>query len=354
MKLFTLFTFVSFIYLASACGQTNQGGAYQQNPNYSNTQNATNFSNTSNTSNMQAIKDPQTGMISTYVPFPASWQQTDKGFRTPDGSTTESFKIDTYNQTPNWLSSVQAVLEQRIYPLLNQIGARVTNTYRVQEIVEGDRQRDKLYWKSVQGQYSFDAIAIEADYQGKKTIAVIHFTLIQSQIGNASVCYGDQLTTEPQNFERDKKIFLNGLANMQMNPQWVAMQNQKDQQRTQTAWNAHNNKMRENQNHFNTMNQIHNDTYNTLNNISMETYRNNSNASDRMQDMTVNGIWEQQNMQNPYSGQTIKVESGYKYYYINSNNQYIGTNDAFYNPNTDPNMNNVEWKKMPTEKKSDY
>jgi len=52
---------------------------------------------------------------------------------------------------------------------------------------------------------------------------------------------------------------------------------------------------------------------------------------------------DEQNVYNPNTGNTYKVESGYNQYYMNNSGEYIGTNDYNYDPNLDPGVNNQDW-----------
>jgi len=51
-------------------------------------------------------------------------------------------------------------------------------------------------------------------------------------------------------------------------------------------------------------------------------------------------------MTDPNSGNTYKVQEGYNQYWSNGNNEYIGSNDAYYNPNTDNSVNNQNWQQL--------
>lgn len=50
----------------------------------------------------------------------------------------------------------------------------------------------------------------------------------------------------------------------------------------------------------------------------------------------------------PGSNQTVELPHHYSHVYANSNGEYILTNDANYNPNTDSNVNNHNWETMKT------
>ncbi|WP_020532960.1 hypothetical protein [Flexithrix dorotheae] len=372
MKLITLLSLISIVYSTASCGQSEsyqespyeneayQETMYQEGLNNGAYNEANPTSNTFNSSNtMQnnsinpgsdnliwhSIKNPKTGMESSKMLLPANWQNTGRGFKSPEGAETIQVGLQTYNMQPNWIRSIDGVIQQHVMPAIQKVGGQVTNQYRLPEIIAMDQKMYSMYWQAMPCRNTHDAIGIEFDLpsEGKKSMIILHFTLTESQYGSMSMCYGDQLTTKSQNYNKDKKVFVNSLANIRVNPQFVAAHNQREKQKSQVAWSNHNQKMRNNQANFDAWNKNHVNTYNEINRMSMETYRNNSNSSNRMQEQYVNGIWEQQDVTNPYTGEGVKVESGYNQYYMNSNNEYIGTDDYFYNPNQDPNMNNTEW-----------
>ena len=64
---------------------------------------------------------------------------------------------------------------------------------------------------------------------------------------------------------------------------------------------------------------------------------------DNGQDMQVNSIHEQTEVTHPTSGESWTVDDGYNRYFLNDDQQYISTDDYFYNPNMDPNVDNQQW-----------
>lgn len=69
-------------------------------------------------------------------------------------------------------------------------------------------------------------------------------------------------------------------------------------------------------------------------------------SSDRNQERTIDGIYEQTNVQNSETGQTYKVTAGANQYWMNNNGEYISTKLNDYNPNLDDNMNEVKWQQL--------
>lgn len=52
---------------------------------------------------------------------------------------------------------------------------------------------------------------------------------------------------------------------------------------------------------------------------------------------------------NPISGQSFQVDSGNKEYYVNALNEYISSDELFYDPNNDNSVNHESWTKMSIE-----
>lgn len=50
-----------------------------------------------------------------------------------------------------------------------------------------------------------------------------------------------------------------------------------------------------------------------------------------------------------YNGNSYQVDAGADQYWMNSNNEYIMSNDAFYNPNADNSVNNYDWQEVSPE-----
>jgi len=349
MKLITLLSIAYFIAATSVFGQV----YYEQNTynhNYTPQMNGqqavysnASYNQSSGNVKMNPITDPKTGMLVGHIPLPSNWRIENGIIKGPNGITAGDLQGGSFMEQQRRLTSANQVAREDIFPKIQQVGGRVTNTFAIPEIAQYDRQMGAQYWKVAPTQDTHEALGIEAvGSDGTKALAIIHFTYSRSQFGNMSFYYLNQLTAKPEAYEQAKKVYIYALANFKMNPQY------------QVSWNSHNQRMRSNQEAFQATQKAHVDSYNAMSDMSMETYRYKNNVSDRMQEQYVDGIWGQQNMIDPYTGQNVKVEGYYNQYHMNNNNQYIGTDNYNYNPNLDPSLNNTEWRQAQQPRRSNY
>lgn len=168
-----------------------------------------------------------------------------------------------------------------------------------------------------------------------------------------------RLETTADRYEREKNAWLQGAANVQYNPAFFAAFRQREQQkqaqwqqnenqRTQQSWAAHNQRIQANQAAFNAQQAAHNDMVNSVNNSIMGGYNSTMNSMDNMQNSTINGIRGEQDATNPYTGEAGKIQSGYNNYWMNSDGQYIGTDNGTYDPNVDGQWTD-QWREVPTQ-----
>lgn len=61
------------------------------------------------------------------------------------------------------------------------------------------------------------------------------------------------------------------------------------------------------------------------------------------QTRTINAIGERNVISNYSTGERYTVQSGSKYYWVNNDGKYFGTDNPNYDPRTDNRINNVEW-----------
>ncbi len=169
----------------------------------------------------------------------------------------------------------------------------------------------------------------------------------------------ERLETGAGQYEQERNAFLKSAASVQYNPAFFAAFRQQQQQsqaqwqqnenaRSQQSWAAHNQRMQANQAAFNAQQATHNDMVNSVNSSIMGGYNSTMNSMDNMQNATINGIRGEQDAYNPYTGQQGKVQSGYDQYWMNSDGQYIGTNDVMYDPNANGQWVD-QWRQAPTE-----
>lgn len=120
-------------------------------------------------------------------------------------------------------------------------------------------------------------------------------------------------------------------AEMQRYWQELARIRQKGANDRMASWQAHNRKMQ----------QINSD----INDIIVGGYQRRSAIQDGMRQRNVDAIREETPYTTP-SGETVKLPSFYDHVYTDGNGTYILNNDAHYNPNTDPAVNNLNWNRI--------
>jgi hypothetical protein len=342
MKLLTIFSLSMLFCLATVSGQ-NEYNAYNNqgnyNPSFSNQQNGNVI--------MHTIKDPQSGMESGYIPLPSDWKISSTKWQN-SGNTTVELRIGgTFSDMQRPINSIDQIIQQDLLPQLQQMGAKVDNIIDLPNVAQNNQRIYAQLWKAMpcQNQHQAKALELTDPNTGNKGLVVVHFTLTLSQYGNYAYYQMNVMEAQANRYEQDKAAVIYALANMKTNPQYIAMYNQQEQQKSNASWSAHNNKMRQNQANFDSFQQTQ-QTYSEISDMSHESWQRRNQMNNAGHDKTINGVWERDAMVNPYSDQQMNVESGYKYYYMNQNGQYFGTNDEFYNPAQDPNVNHMQWKKV--------
>jgi hypothetical protein len=353
MKSFTLSTLVASLLLLIACGQSPQEyDAYYGEEGYgeytSEMENMyTNHQGQAQPAGgklvMHPVKNPQTGQLMGHIPLPADWKITADGIYGPNGIVAKDFQMQPL---PGHIQSIDQVIQNNVYPILQQGNGQVLRTLDLPEVARHDQQMYAQYWKFAPTQDLHQAKGIEVkDPEGNLNLVVVHFLNSRSQYGSFAYYNMNSLTAKPADFEEAKKIYLFGMTHYRPDPQAIAAYNQREQQKAGASMQAHNQRMRANQRNFDAWNQTQ-QTMSDVSDIYMDTWRNTSSMNDRGHQNTISGIHDQDVMVNPYDNSTFNAPMEYNQYYMNQNGEYIGTNDAFYNPQNDPNLNHMDWREV--------
>lgn len=288
------------------------------------------------------VHHPEYTMPTRFVPLPRHWQ-VGQYWTTPSGT---KAGVLTSGKLPPHVTSVDQVINQIFLPKLN---GRVTvkKMESLPEIAQADQEEQEGYYSYMPTRHYTQAKGIEfvEHDTGNRGYCVVHLLIKTSQAGRYGSYWVSNLTNDGSTFEQDKKAFLYALANMQINPAFLAEYNRRQagqlaandasfQRKMAARWQSFNQAMAANR------------TNSDISDIYQETWKNTSNMNDRGHESGINAIHERNAMINPYTGQTTNIESGYKYYFVNRFGEYFGTNDEFYNPQRDPNRNHYEWRRM--------
>jgi len=357
MKLTTLLFIGIVLSFSTACGQSyNQNGYGEaaRPANYGNVQYAA-YNGSAGSPVQQAgnngdvvmhpLRDSQTGMIIGHYPLPSNWKITGKAWTGPGESQVQARNGGVFSNLQRQVQSVDQIIREDLLPQLQQGGYQVINTINLPTVAQKDQQQMAQFWSSVPNRKIHESKGVEyRTNNGFQGIVIIHFNKSITQHGSVVTYTMHILHAKAKQYEKAKKDVIYALSNSKLNPQYVAVFNRKEQQKSQASWSAHRQRMADNQRMFE-RNQQTQRTLSEVGDIYYEGWKSRQQASDRMQEKTIDAIHGREAAVNPYTGQAGKVQSGYKYYYINQFGEYIGTNDEFYNPAMDPNVNNYEWRK---------
>jgi hypothetical protein len=312
------------------------------------------------------IMDTKRNMPMARLPLPSTWRMVTNDptvlLEAPGGikvgnlrnsmfiATNDPYMQQAYAQSGAQLRvnpGLMTAFDQDFVPQLRQNGYTVTAKYPLPKMVASDKNYFSKLYKSAPTQNKYEAIAVELKNSNNQSVLFV-VRSFDSYAQGMSMWgyYGYALEAPSATFEEAKNHFLFGIQNIEYNPQQIAMYNREEQQKSNASWATHNQKMAANQRNFEAQQAAFRNSNDAINKSMMDTWRNSNAASDRMQEKTVDGIWEQKNMTNSTTGETYKVEDGYNNYWMNSDGEYISTNDNFYNPNTDNSVNNVNWEQM--------
>ncbi len=358
MKYSTLITLCSILFFATACGQYDEydqyyNEAYETGYDY-NTPDAYNgqqpqgrpVAQTRGDVQMRPVMDAKTGKPAFYVPLPSSWKITQKAWVGPNQTKATYYVGKMGDPRQVGFNSMDQVINQIFQPLIQQQNARITKTYDLPEIARQKKAYFSQLWKAAPSQEKFQVKGIEvADSKGEKGLIVLAFWTSTSQYSNYAAYDYHILEAAPRDFEQAKQELIYALANVQFDRQAIANYNRKEQAKSQQSWAIHNQKMAANQANFNSWQKTQN-TLSDISDIYHDTWKNTNSMNNSGHQKTINGIYNENTMVNPHTGQNVQVDYGYNQYYMNSNNEWIGTNDAFYNPQNDQNINYQDWQEM--------
>lgn len=348
-------------------------GDYAQNFNQNQNNMATQNTSVSGGGRLQnyQIKDTRNGMVIGMLPIPASWRPSSDPqvmLEGPNGLKVymERSNFFAYNNDPymNQMAqqsgqnvqppkSVERVIQDDLIPLAKQQGAQFVKSYPIEQLARFDEAFDAKLWKYMPVRKTFSVMAAEfTDNSGKTSIVIVRHQVGQDQMG---VMWGyscNMMEANSANFEQAKNAFVNGLINLQINPQWIQACNQRDQQRAQQSNAGHQKRMADikafgdqNTRNFNARSAASDAQYNS--------WKKGQAASDAGQAAYVDGIWEQRNMTDG-NGNNYKIEGYDNNVWMNQNNEYFGTDNSLYNPNTDNTANNDSWTQLQSTDDGDW
>ena len=312
------------------------------------------------------IKSKQFGINFGVMPIPESWKEVNNKkdnvlFEGPNGikiygEQSASFYFSN-NQQQNYyaqqsgnnikpVKNINQLINQDFKPFLKSKGIQYVGQFPLPQLAQFYKHFDSQLFKSTPENKQYQCVVTEwADDKGNKSMGVIKYYVNQyTAVGGLDWGYTFNAMEAPNSvYEQAKKDYINALLNFKINPQWIQVSNQYYAQLSQQSSANHQQRMAD----IRKQGQIIRNTGNTYSSIlddSHESWKRRNGMNDAGHSNTVNsGIWERSTVSNPNTGQSYQVEGQNDYYYGNNNNEYIGTDNALYDPNLDQNLNYQDW-----------
>lgn len=319
---------------------------------------------------MFKTRSPKYKMLMSEMPIPESWKpvtqkRNDKVFMTgPYHLKVTSFQGGSYlwtndqymqqmyaqsgqSQSLRPMPSIDELIKQDFEPVAAKEGLKLVKKYSVPEIAAYDKWYKSQLFQSVPTMDQFWAIGTEwEDAEGNPSFVLIHLISTQSNGLLTWYYYCHGLEADKSYFQKAIDHLIHGLKNTKFNPQYLQAYNEEEARKAGQSWAAHRQRMAQNQRNFEATQKAYRDNSNAISDMMMEGWKTRNEITDRGQENYINSIRDENTMIDPSTGKAYQVESGYNQYWINSDGEYISTDDYNYNPNLDPTMNNDEWQQM--------
>ncbi len=306
--------------------------------------------------------DAKTGMASSRIPLPADWTQltNNKEFTyegpnnirvsaaggatfqfTNNPDMAQMFQMQgTSNQPP---MSIEAITQRFFMPIAQQTNRKLTRTYELPQLARKSLKDSSQYYSAMPQQLDAKSYALEwTDNQGMSYVSVVNINIAYSQPSSYWILMSQYLEAPHEHFPAARDALINGLINAQTNPQWLALRNQQDRERSQASSRQHvarMNSLRAAGNAAAETGRI----YSEISDINHQGYMNRDQMNSAGHQRTINAIGERTVIANPETGNRYNVQSGSNQYWVNQNDRYLGSDNPNYDPRLDPSMNQQEW-----------
>jgi len=315
--------------------------------------------------------DKTNGMVASRIKLPKGWKRSKTEGYAFEGP--GQMRIGDVQMSPNfyytWDSNMQysyqlngvhntypleleQIVEEYFTPYAEQSGMRLVSTHQHKEIAEKYQAFLESNFRSAPTQIMVDCVGLEwVDANNKKYYTILRRVISKRQ-NQLSWSFNNQHIESPSNeFGKAKKIHLDGIMSEEYNLEWLHLKNQQAAAKSNQQYREHQARMASLR--LNSTSSSYNksvgDTYSEILDINHNGYLKNSNIQYGGHQKTVNMIGEQVLIGNHGTGEHYKVASGSKYYWVNQNGKYIGTDNINFDPRADKRINNVQWSKFNVE-----
>lgn len=296
------------------------------------------------------IKDTKRNMPLGYFPLPHDWKLKDQadsnGAYVFGPNNTKiflpKFNEFVYSQLPGFnqmvaqmgqqikpLQSTEQIIKNDFVPLFAKEGAKLIKQYKVPQLKAFDENYEQFVFKPVPMQKTFDVLATEwVSKDNKRAILIIRQYITYTQEACNWGYTLNMMETSNTNFEYAKTKYLYALENTKYNPQWLHTRYMEDARESARLGKLHQERMR---------------GLIAEGKAIVKRGRAYSAMIDRNHKSFMDTHLERQTVS---TGPTnYQVDAGSNVYWLNSNGEYIPTDNVNFDPNLDPNLNNETWTK---------
>lgn len=320
--------------------------------------------------------DEDLKILSTRILIPNSWERSsDTNYILEGPNNIRVANVQTspmlmYSEDPSMVRTFQMNGMQNQYPLtLNEItelyfmpyaeqnNMQLVNTFPIPEISKKSVEFLKLNYSSTPTKQEVETMGLEwKDTNGKRYLTVLRRLIFTK---NDHLTWGfinQHIESKSADYDTAKKLFIDVILSEQHNTDWLYKKNKIAAQKAQQQFQAHQARMNAIQ--LNSTNSSFTssssstsvgDIYSDILDINHAGYLKRSNMTSHGHTRTVNAIGNRNVISNHTTGEHYNVQAGSKFYWVNNNGEYFGTDNANYDPRSDRKVNQTEWSQFNVE-----
>ncbi len=317
---------------------------------------------------MHDFVNPQTNVVDVRKPMPSTWQVQRvvaagqpaivgpndlKVFEFPAQSfmySQDPYMAQAYAQSGQRMRpmpDVPSLIQQDIAPWIAKHGLSITRHYPLPGVAAKYRAYHEQLYKVAPTQNHSAVVGMDVvDEDGKPSFLMMH---VAANYSNGLLVWYYHCTALEADKAyvaeaRDHLVF--GLANAQYNPQTIARYNQNERRKASQSWASHNARMAQNNASFQATQRAIVDSNNAISAASMSAYESRNASMDRTQAQVTNWLRGENTMVDSSTGQRYQVEAGADQYWLNNNNEYIPSNNPNYDPRSDIDVYQQDWRQL--------
>lgn len=311
--------------------------------------------------------DPIVKMVSGRVQLPNGWRRVknDKQYQyegpndmkigriqmsnlfsyTEDYGMLQTFQMSgTPNQYP---MSINQIVETYFMPYANENNLQFIKSFPLPKVAEKSKTFLELNFKSQPTQIETESAGLEwKDNKGRKYLTILRKTVYKTYNQWSWGFLNQHIEAPASKFDNAKKIFIDMTLSEQHNTDWLYRKNQIAARKANQQYQEHvarMNAIKLNSSNSGFSSSSVASTYSDILDINHSGYLKRSDMTSHGQTRTVNMISERNIISNHNTGEHYNVQAGSKYYWVNNNGKYFGTDNPNYDPRIDRRINQTEW-----------